>query len=229
MDEIQKNVAIAQAFNIESFVKEATWKDILIELVEKNKLDPWDINLVDLVEKYLEVVKQVKVLDLRIPANIILAASILLRLKSEMLDVEEQVPEPEEMAYERSAVQVGELIPRLKLPKKSRVTLSELISALDEAMKLKEEKEAMYASKPAPIPIIIDRVDVEASANELYKELGSCADSKHMLTLKYLISRLPQKDALLDIFVPLLFLANHNRVLLIQEKFFGEIIIAIDV
>ena len=68
-----------------SFVNYDTWKELLIELVEKQQLDPWNIDITELVNSYINAVKALKVMDLRIPANIILAASILLRMKSSML------------------------------------------------------------------------------------------------------------------------------------------------
>ena len=95
-------------FDIEKFVGEATWKDILVELVKKNELNPWDIDIIDIVGRYIDVVKGLKVMDLRVPANIILAASILLRLKSDMLELSEPLTEEQmvEGAYERPFVQV---------------------------------------------------------------------------------------------------------------------------
>lgn len=217
-------------FDIEKFVGEATWKDILVELVKKNELNPWDIDIIDIVGRYIDVVKGLKVMDLRVPANIILAASILLRLKSEMLELSEPLTEEQmvEGAYERPFVQVEGLSVRLRLPPRRRVTLTELIGALEEVMKLKEYKEARLAEQSAKVPLTLKRVDVEADVEALYAVIKSNKDSSNMLTFSSLCTVANRGDALLDVFIPLLFLASKKRVLLIQDCFFEEIVIALN-
>src|SRR5271167_4188985 len=74
---------------IDLVYNEATWRDLLVDLVEKNKLDPWNIDIIEIVDKYIDTVKKLKVLDLRVPANIILAAAILLRLQSNYISLQD--------------------------------------------------------------------------------------------------------------------------------------------
>jgi segregation and condensation protein A len=217
-------------FNIEDFVKEATWKDILLDLVKKDELNPWDLDIIDIVGKYVDVVRGLRVMDLRVPANIILAASIMLRLKSDMLELEEPIAAEQEGAvpFERPFVQVDGLSVRLRLPPRRRVTLHELISALDEAMRLKEYRTERLMSEGKSVPLVLTRVDVEADVEALYSVIKSNVDSSGALTFSSLRSLSQKPDALLDVFIPLLFLANRNKVLLIQEDFFREIVIALN-
>lgn len=49
-----------------------------------------------------------------------------------------------------------------------------------------------------------------------------------MLTFSSLCDVSQKENNLLDLFIPLLFLANKKRVLLIQENFFEEILIALN-
>lgn len=169
MQEIMSTVSVNR-FDIEDFVKEATWKDVLVDLVKKNELNPWDIDIIDLVGKYVGAVRGMQVLDLRIPANIILAAAILLRLKSDMLELEERIEEPEGMepGFVRPYIQVEGLSLRLRLPPKRRVSLNELITALEDAMKLKEFREAKVAEETRMVPLILTRSDVEADVEKVY-------------------------------------------------------------
>jgi segregation and condensation protein A len=223
-------VSATPSFDLEHFVGEATWKDILVELVHKNQLNPWDIDIIDIVGKYVEVVKGLKVMDLRIPANIILAASILLRLKSDMLELRDEALEeltPEDGSG-RPYVSVDPLSVRLRLPPRRRITLPELISALEEVMKLREFKAARLASAATEFPLTLSRVDVEADIEALFALLAQHADSSRMLTFSSLYSLSQKPDALLDVFIPLLFLANKSRIALIQEDFFGEIVIVLN-
>lgn len=217
-------------FDLENFVREATWKDILVELVKKNELNPWDVDIVDLVERYIEVVKSMKVLDLRVPANIILAAAILLRLKSDMLEIEEHVEETEVGAEEfvRPDVTVDGLSVRLRLAPKRRVSLNELIDALEEAMKLKEVREAQTASEVRTVPLVFDHADVEVEVEHVYSLVKKNVDRSKMVTYSELCDAAKSENALLDIFIPLLFLACRDKVLLLQETFFGEIIVSLN-
>ena len=223
-------VSATPSFDLEHFVGEATWKDILVELVHKNQLNPWDIDIIDIVGKYVELVKGLKVMDLRIPANTILAASILLRLKSDMLELRDEALEeltPEDGSG-RPYVSVDPLSVRLRLPPRRRITLPELISALEEVMKLREFKAARLASAATEFPLTLSRVDVEADIEALFALLAQHADSSRMLTFSSLYSLSQKPDALLDVFIPLLFLANKSRIALIQEDFFGEIVIVLN-
>jgi segregation and condensation protein A len=217
-------------FDLENFVQEATWKDILVELVRKNELNPWDIDIVDLVGRYIDVVKSLKILDLRIPANIILAAAILLRLKSDMLEIEEHAEEVEAGAEEfvRPYVPVDGLSVRLRLAPKSRVSLNELISALEDAMKLKEVKEAQAATETKFVPMVFDHADVEVEVEKVYALVKKNVDNSKMVTYSTLCDVSKSENSILSVFVPLLFLACKDKVLLLQETFFGEIIVSLN-
>ena len=64
---------------------EITWKLMLLNLVKEEGLDPWNVDIRVLSERFIEMVKTMKDMDLRVSGKIILAAAILLRLKSEKL------------------------------------------------------------------------------------------------------------------------------------------------
>ena len=46
--------------------KEPTWKELIIELVDKNKLNPWEIDIVQIVDNYMDAVRGMKSLDLKV-------------------------------------------------------------------------------------------------------------------------------------------------------------------
>jgi len=216
--------------DLESLVSEGTWKDLLIELVRKNELDPWNVDIIEIADKYIEAVKELKILDLRIPANIILAASILLHFKSEALYLElEGKQENEEVAEEptqRIIPELPQLSFRLRLPPKRKITLAELIQALDEAMKIKEVKE-QKRSEAFTLPIKFENKDIELELSRVLQEIKMSVDNKGMTTFSSLARISKSNDILVDLFVPLLYLANREKIMLLQEQFFGEIIIVL--
>ncbi len=59
---------------------EVTWQTLLYELVKKEEMNPWDINISMLTKKYIETIKKLKELDFRISGKVLLAAAILLKI-----------------------------------------------------------------------------------------------------------------------------------------------------
>lgn len=221
----------ADSLDIEKLVTDATWKDLLIELVKKEKLNPWDIDIVEVIDKYVSAVKEMKVLDLAVPANIMLAAAMLVRFKSDLLMYEEQQADmqpEEETPFQRQPVAVEPLTFRLRLPPKRRISLMELIAALDEAMEIKKAREIEREERPIKFPIVFSPVDIEKEIENVYAEIAKHVDKSKMTTFSYLARAVRPTDIVLGLFIPILFLAHKNRITVLQEKFFDEIIIALN-
>ncbi len=217
------------AIDLSALVKDATWKEMLVELVRNNQFDPWNIDITQIVDKYVEAVRTFKVMDLRVPANIILAAAVLLRLKSEVLTFTE--PEPPLMddgqPFVRPDVQIEGLTLRLRPPLKRKIALTELIEAMEEAMSIKERRATRFTALPQ-IPITIQKVDIEEELKNLHETISRHVDKKNMTTFSYLLKEGGFSDVLVQLFAPMLYLASRGQISLIQENFFGEIIIALN-
>ena len=68
---------------------EITWQTIIFDLVKSEQMDPWDIDISLLTQKYIEMLRSLKEHDFRISGKVLLAAAILLKLKSHKLVGEE--------------------------------------------------------------------------------------------------------------------------------------------
>ncbi|HUC38520.1 MAG TPA: segregation/condensation protein A [Candidatus Acidoferrum sp.] len=216
--------------DLQEFVQNATWRELLIDLVSTNQLDPWNIDIAKIVDHYLKVIKRMKVLDLIIPANMVLAASILLRMKSDTITIfsttEEQAVEEQIVQQARVRPEVEPLVPVARIQPKRRVTLSELLEALDQAMKIEQKHKVEHEREMTPINLFIDTVDIEDKKKMVQSTIERSLDKEGVTTFA-IISKGVQnlESALLDLFVPLLFLAHENRVAVLQDQFFGEIFI----
>jgi chromatin segregation and condensation protein Rec8/ScpA/Scc1 (kleisin family) len=51
--------------NLQEFVKNATWRELLIELVDTSQLDPWDIDIIKVVDSYIAAIRKMQVMDLQ--------------------------------------------------------------------------------------------------------------------------------------------------------------------
>ena len=58
---------------------------ILVEMAKSGKIDPWNIDIVDVTEKYFQKMIEMKSLNLKVASRTFLFASILVRLQSNVL------------------------------------------------------------------------------------------------------------------------------------------------
>ncbi|ACS89786.1 MULTISPECIES: ScpA family protein [Thermococcus] len=208
--------------------EEITPIDILLQLVTMGKVDPWNIDIVDITEKYIERIREMQDLDLRISARAILAASILLRMKTEALLYTKEDDGEEQEEEERIRVDVDPYVPPLRRAERY-YTLDDLIEALMDAL---EETEKRKPKKKKEVKIeeeifVVDdfRVDIEKHVNKLYeivRELYS--NTKDKIALWELVFD-PSPKIVARTFLYLLFLANMGKIELIQEEPFGEIFV----
>ena len=73
--------------------------EILYNMAKSGKIDPWNINLADLADKYLLEVAKLKTVNLKHTGRTILFLSVLLKIKSNILegiDIEQIFPEEQE-------------------------------------------------------------------------------------------------------------------------------------
>jgi segregation and condensation protein A len=69
--------------NLDNLIEKSFWKNILLEVI--SELNPWDIDIVELATRYSKRVERMKELNFKIPANVIIVSSVLLRMKSDLL------------------------------------------------------------------------------------------------------------------------------------------------
>ncbi len=62
----------------------------MVELASKGEIDPWNIDIIEVTDKFLKKLEELKQLDLRVSGRTLLYASMLLRMKSEVLVDEKQ-------------------------------------------------------------------------------------------------------------------------------------------
>lgn len=124
--------------------------EILVQMAKAGKIDPWNIDIIDVTDKYLTHLLQMKNQNLRVTGRVFLFASILLRLKSNVLegnnifDFEEEVQDDYEIIddeiidnYEpptNNVISFSEVLQRrasVKVNRKRTVTLKELIRQLE--------------------------------------------------------------------------------------------------
>lgn len=70
--------------------------DLLLHLIEKNKIDIFDIPIVEITRQYMEIISQMDTRDMDVMSDFLLMAATLLKIKSKMLLPVERDEEDEE-------------------------------------------------------------------------------------------------------------------------------------
>ncbi|MFN3528200.1 MAG: segregation/condensation protein A [Candidatus Altarchaeaceae archaeon] len=221
----------------EKFGKEF-WKDIVYEIV--SNMNPWDIDIEELTKRYTEKINEMKILNLKIPADVIVVCAVLLRMKAEMLkigneneyDVNEIGNENEEsdVNYKTNEYKTNELLEydeEIKLiPKrriKGKISINELIEAIDEVLK-KPNKKILKNLEKKEIKGIEFNIEesIKEIIDKIYEKIIQRLSKEKQVKFSEISDRNNRKNFVKD-FLAILFLINNKKIDAIQEENFGEI------
>lgn len=220
--------------------EEISWQAIIYDLIRSEQLNPLDLDIALLAQRYLEKVRQFEEANFFVSGKVLLAASILLRIKSERLF--EQLLLLDELLFGRDEKQEVEkeklfissedlpvILPKTPLARARRVTIEELMKALDKAVEVEGRKQArhareIFARREAEIVLPIRTVNIHSKIKEIYEKIKEFFSSreKEKMTFSQLVGSARREDKIAT-FLPLLHLDSREKVLLYQEQHFGEI------
>jgi len=213
-----------------SIVRKPSWKQLLIDLVITEKLDPWDIEIVAVADGFMKMVKEMEKFDFQIPANIILASAILLKYKSNALRLYEEPEEiempPEPIAFEG---EIPALQIKARIPPKAPITLKELIGEMERVIKYDDDENIRKPKikKREIMEMPIQEYDIEKEMEKLYSKMKGKMDGENLVLFSTLVKQKTPKETILTL-SPLLHLAQEKAVGLKQDKFWGEIFIKVN-
>lgn len=226
--------------------------EILAGMAERGEVDPWNIDIVDVTDRFLAELDRRKELDLRISGRTLFYAACLLRLKSDYFDGwgEEEDEDSfdddgdesiEDLGFDFESAGETEPIGRLEreiqrrlgrknLRKRPPVTLYELIKQLKTAEKEQRRRQRKRAPVVREPDLDLDARDVVAVAHdEGYQNAISAV-------MKEFRRAAPNGDVLTlgvlssaigrsrrEVYIPLLFLMLEGELALWQDEFFGEV------
>jgi len=224
--------------NILSNKDEITWQSVLYELVKSEEMDPWDVDVSLLSQGYIKIIKQLKEHDLALSGKVVLAAAIMLKIKSKRLltddldafdnlmsgQDEEALYEEEGMQESRGRIKVDgvNLIPKTPQPRKRKVSIYELVDAL--RLALDTDRRRLTRLRPVVMEMPEPKFDISAAMKGVYKNIIEffTGDQEGKLTFSQLVPSDEKMDKITT-FIPLLHLTNQRKVDLFQETHFGEI------
>ena len=207
---------------LKTIISGSDWQSVLTEIVAEEDMDPWAVDIIKLTNAFTEHLKKIKKFSFKIPARFILVAAILLRMKCELLMEEEEEKEREEKEKE-SNIDI-ENIPKLGSPNvrrpRRKVTLNELIDALNQAFEMKEQKENEVLRRHRKVENLIEK---EEDINTKIKRLVNKIKNRGYVVTMYDLVPDWNRKRIVDVFVPLLQLVRDSKVVCEQEKLYSNI------
>jgi segregation and condensation protein A len=229
--------------------------EILVGLAERGEIDPWNINIIEVTDRFLSELERCRQLNLQVSGRTLFYAATLLRMKSEHLELlsdpaEEGIDEDDglygedyDLALDSETDYHGRLGPielleheiqrRLdrKNLRKSPVTLFELIIELKNIEKEERRRRRLTDTGDDLLIYADDVVGIahdegyQESAMTVLEECLDCIELEEELTLVQLCQKL--EWGIPEVYIPLLFLALEGRCSLRQEEFFGDVFVQI--
>jgi segregation and condensation protein A len=228
------------------------WKDLIHGLVREENMDPWDIDLSILAEKFLEMLSTLKNMDFRIGGKMVLTSSILLKMKSDHLmndgftafdnlingpeELQEDFLDDDSFEFEQTDIKQflnGEqqLVPRTPQPRERKVSVFDLVDALENALDVDMRRRLNLSRRPEEEPLRAEGkapFDLGAKMSAMNKQLANMFTKKETkIFFTDLLAEQTSKIDLVYTFLPLLHLENQQKVELLQKEHFGPIQITI--
>ncbi len=207
--------------------------EILVNLAKNGEIDPWNIDIVELTDKFLKHVEELEKMDLRVSGRTLLYAAILLRMKSNAL-VEVDEPPGEMMDYEPDNFEISDYpIPAMPLRRSSNrpVTLEELLSELKKAEAVEKRRLDRVKNKTEERRTTIEEVlsiaheeDIESRVGKMRNLLNELFEKQKYIKFSDLSSPL-DRTGMVMAYLAILFLATKKEIWLEQEELFGELFI----
>ncbi|MBP2147066.1 segregation and condensation protein A [Methanofollis sp. W23] len=225
--------------------------EILVQLAERGEIDPWNIDIVEVTDRFLSELERRRELDLRISGRTLFFAATLLRMKSEYLttdpfedegeddldgsEEDEEILEcaaDETEPIEQLEREIQRRIGRKKVRRRP-VTLYELITELKAAEKEERRRHRRRAQQQEIPPPHVSEVvavahdeDYGGAAGAVLGCYESLAPGGETVTVRALCDSLGKRT--IDVYIPLLFLTLEGEVALWQEEYFGDVYVRRD-
>ena len=224
--------------------EELSWQSIIYDLIKTEQLDPWDIDIGILADKYVDIIQKLEEADFFISSRVVLACSLLLRLKSEILinsyiqDLDNALyGRKDDRKFELERIEIDEnelpiLVPRTPMSRHKKVTLTELMGALNKAIdtenrRIMREIKGRQAERSAlEVMPRGTHVPLKVRVKQVFGVVeGHIKSGNDHMKFSHLAQ---DKEEKLASFVPVLHLSNSGKIFLRQETHFEEIHMRLD-
>jgi len=225
-------------FNILFQEDELTWQNIIYDLVKEEEMNPWNIDISMIAQKFLGKLKDLKDMDFRISGKVVLASAMLLKMKSTRLldkdltefdsllsseeDAMDLLEELGEGGVQVDGQELPKIHPKIPQPRKRKVSVFDLVEALEKALEVNSRRK-VYVDSSEKIEPPKKTKEISTIIKDVYDKIVSYFTKSTMkLTFEELIPSDSKEDKVFT-FIPLLHLDFQRKIDLMQKEHFGEI------
>ena len=215
--------------------------DLLMHLIEKDKVDIYDIPIVDITEQYITYLNAMKEFDMDVASDFLVMAATLLQIKSRMLLPKPPVESTEEQEDPRQM-----LVDMLVEYRKIRIQAKMLTESLATALGYHQRKPMQFPDirkkiKPLTFEDLLEslnglltRQDHEPALIErqrfnvqdkMKKIIDLLEENNHSLEFSALITNNVSRSEIIASFLAILELMRLNRITISQARPFSTIFI----
>jgi segregation and condensation protein A len=221
-EEIQSEKRIIdESAVIQTIIVGSDWQEVLTTLVAEEGMDPLSVDIVKLAETFAKYLSQIQKFDFRVPARFVLVAAILLRMKAELLleEEEEKILRSGETVARLDIENIPSLLPPITRKPTKKVTLTDLLGALNKAFEFQERKEGKQLRMRRAIErLIVPEEDIEIRIKEIFSKI----EKSHETTFTELVPSWKRME-IVKTFLPVLHLSSRGLIECEQEELFKEI------
>ena len=222
--------------------------DLLVYLIDKNKMNIYDIKISDITDQYIEYLKEQEKLNLEIASEFLVMASTLILIKSRGLlpkEVDDEAELTEEELLQRiieykrykeisklfkenleeGAGRIYKFQEKIELPKQvleQKFTMDDIVSRYKDLVERNENKKNENAKNIDKIAIH-ETYSVSDKVKEIFKEL--IRRPKFVFNKLFSLKEKPKAEVV-TAFSGVLELSRRNRIIASQDKLFGDIVIS---
>ena len=228
-------------YNILTQKDSVTWQTIIQELVKTEELDPWNVDVTILANRYKKALDTMKEHNFFISGKMVLALAFLLKIKSDKLlnehiaAFDSQLFQQDEDLFEEDGAFIenplaNETIPQLLIktpqPRKRQLTINDLMDALEKALEVdvrrtvRKIQDDVYISE-AVIPE--KKIDISELIKDVYDKVKEYFSTRDRITFDELLNNSTDRYEKIYTLVPLLHLDSQQKINLGQEEAFGTI------
>ena len=221
------------------FNRDIGWQGLIYDLINTEQLDPWNVNITILTDKYLEKIHELEENDFFISSKVLMAAALLLRIKTEFLlnnyikSIDEVLfGKKEFQKYEVERIEledeIPELIPKSPMPRFKKVTLNELLESLNKAIitenrRIKKEVLRKNALRETSLSFPKKKYTIKNKIKEIYENLKDLFKKNNKGSVRFSELSPKEKEEKIIHFSSLLHLENQKKIWLEQKQPFGDI------
>lgn len=202
-------------------------------MAKKGEIDPWNVDVIDVTDKFLRRLEEAKRLDLRISGRVLLYAAILVRMKADAIapqpppaedDSDVEIIEWEELESEEiDEIKIEDILRAQRRRIRKINTLKDLIEELRKAEAIEKRRKKRRSAEILDMDVIASIPHDESMEDRIRKVEEKIMKLLQKSDFVSLFSIVESKEELIDHYISLLHLVLRKKFQISQKEIYSDI------